>query len=234
MNAFFGASQPLLSDVNITPYKTGVQLGVIQPHKTAKLTLAQCFTLPYSVYLLNKKGQTLLINDIGVAICGFTSFEHAKGHTIFSVSNDDSSKKLLDNCDSVINNENVKIFDEYFIRNDGKKLYFVSFKFPCYNQDNQLEGVLGFSIVVGQHVISEAIESIQALGLMPKETLNFHGIHLTNREKECLHLTVKAYSAKAIAVRLGISARTVEDYLKNIKLKFNVRTKQQLIDKISA
>ena len=232
MDPFISRSLLTSSEIFVKPYKSGVQLLTAESTERVNLSLEQCFALPFSVYLLNKKGETLLINDVGAEICGFKSSEEAKGQTIFSVAYDNASKKLLDNCDAVITHENLKLFDEYFVRHDGKKLYFVSFKFPCYNQQGLLSGVLGFSIVVGTHAIAEAIESIQLLGLMPKVNLNLHGTKLTNREKECLRLTVNGYSAKAIANRLGISVRTVEDYLKNIKLKFNVYSKQQLIDKV--
>jgi DNA-binding CsgD family transcriptional regulator len=54
--------------------------------------------------------------------------------------------------------------------------------------------------------------------------------HLSKREIECLQLTVRGQSARMVATYLGISQRTVEEYLTNIKLKFGVSSKSELIN----
>jgi DNA-binding CsgD family transcriptional regulator len=60
---------------------------------------------------------------------------------------------------------------------------------------------------------------------------NANKLNLTNRELDCLRLTIRGMSARRVAAELFISRRTVEEYLNNIKLKFNVRSKQELIAK---
>lgn len=54
---------------------------------------------------------------------------------------------------------------------------------------------------------------------------------LTPRERECLELFKKGYSAQATAVYLGISRRTVEYHFDNIKTKLNCSSKWHLLDK---
>lgn len=56
-------------------------------------------------------------------------------------------------------------------------------------------------------------------------------ISLSDREIECLLLTVKGYSAADIAASLYRSSRTIEVHLANIKTKFRCRSKLELIDK---
>lgn len=51
---------------------------------------------------------------------------------------------------------------------------------------------------------------------------------LSTREKECIKLLVKGKSTKEIATLLGLSPRTVEHYLENIKNKFNCLYKNEL------
>ncbi|MBX9587396.1 MAG: LuxR C-terminal-related transcriptional regulator [Gammaproteobacteria bacterium] len=53
---------------------------------------------------------------------------------------------------------------------------------------------------------------------------------LTNRESECLSLLAKGYTMKNAAKRLGISHRTVEQHLRNVKDKFGLNTKNQLVE----
>lgn len=53
----------------------------------------------------------------------------------------------------------------------------------------------------------------------------FPGVYLTAREEECSLLLLEGMTLKEIAKILGLSPRTVEFYLKNIKTKLNCRTK---------
>lgn len=57
-----------------------------------------------------------------------------------------------------------------------------------------------------------------------------HRPHLSKRETECLQLTIRGQSARLVAKHLGISQRTVEEYLNNTKIKFGVSSKRDLID----
>jgi len=53
------------------------------------------------------------------------------------------------------------------------------------------------------------------------------------REAQCLTETLKGHSAKMVAYVLGLSQRTVEEYLNNARNRLNCRTKLELVSKIS-
>jgi len=53
--------------------------------------------------------------------------------------------------------------------------------------------------------------------------------HFTKREKDCLGYLVYGLTTKEIAFELGISPRTVEFYLNNIKDKMGCYCKSQLL-----
>jgi len=55
-------------------------------------------------------------------------------------------------------------------------------------------------------------------------------VDLSPREHEVLFLILRGKTAKLAATALGLSYRTVEQYLESIKLKFGVRSKIELID----
>ncbi len=59
-------------------------------------------------------------------------------------------------------------------------------------------------------------------------------IHLTRREKQVMQHIVSGKTAKEIGVSLGLSNRTVESYLGNIKDKFSCNRKSDLIVKFIA
>lgn len=54
---------------------------------------------------------------------------------------------------------------------------------------------------------------------------------LSPRERECLDLFQQGHSAQATAAHLGISQRTVEHHFENIKLKLDVRSKRDLLER---
>jgi DNA-binding CsgD family transcriptional regulator len=228
-------------NIGVTRYLEGMMLYDIENYK-AELLLnsADLFSLLYSVYLLDTHGSTLKINDFGASICGFNTSTQALGKTIFDVSQGNTAKDLLDNCESVLKQESVKIFDEFNLRYDGRSLQFLSVKFPCYDCKQQLQGILGISIVLGEHPLAEAITKLTDLGLLPKNTtpqeqtikLNLKNILLTPREQECIEYTVKGFTAKEIAKKLLISPRTVEEYLNQLKVKLGASSKQQMIQKV--
>lgn len=57
----------------------------------------------------------------------------------------------------------------------------------------------------------------------------YQGDYLTKREAECLAYLLHGKTAKEIAKIFNISYRTIESYIRNIKVKLNSTTKDQLI-----
>lgn len=55
---------------------------------------------------------------------------------------------------------------------------------------------------------------------------------LSERESHCLKALIQGYTAKQTSIEMGISHRTVEGYISNIKKKFGIRTKAQILAKI--
>lgn len=66
----------------------------------------------------------------------------------------------------------------------------------------------------------------------PQDTYQDVTAHLTARENDVVNELLKGLTYKEIAAVLGISASTVNDHLKNIYVKMDVRTKSELISKL--
>lgn len=62
--------------------------------------------------------------------------------------------------------------------------------------------------------------------------INNETVCMTTRESLCAAYLILQLSSTRIGERLGISKRTVEDYISNIKEKLNTYSKQSLIDKL--
>lgn len=57
--------------------------------------------------------------------------------------------------------------------------------------------------------------------------------YFTYREAQCMAQIMRGKTIKAAAQAIGLSPRTVEYYLKNMKAKFKCRTKSELMQLIS-
>jgi len=62
-----------------------------------------------------------------------------------------------------------------------------------------------------------------------KTQKNVRAVYISKREGDCLQLCVAGLTMEQTAVKLGISHRTVEYYLNNVKGKIGCRAKPELI-----
>jgi DNA-binding CsgD family transcriptional regulator len=58
----------------------------------------------------------------------------------------------------------------------------------------------------------------------------YNELYLTQREAETCHYLLQGYTIPATGAQLGLSPRTIEFYVKNIKLKLSVKTKHELVE----
>ncbi|TAK77985.1 MAG: LuxR family transcriptional regulator [Gammaproteobacteria bacterium] len=90
-------------------------------------------------------------------------------------------------------------------------------KLPCYDAATQSFAVIGFSYYE-REISLVLIEEFK----------------LTPREIDCLDCLLMNKTAKETGLMLGISHRTVEDYLANAKHKLNCQNKAELVSKIKS
>ena len=84
----------------------------------------------------------------------------------------------------------------------------------------------------GQHVVREAVHAL------PKKSYfigaPYDKIYFTHREAECLFYLLRGLTISATAKMLHLSPRTVEFYVKNMKIKLKVKTKSELVECLHA
>jgi DNA-binding CsgD family transcriptional regulator len=231
----------LCDDLQIIRVDNGIRL--IPPHAIVDssqeiYTIGSLRSLPISVYFLDLQGVTRYINDEGARVCGFTSAHQSLGKSLLDVTKQESAERLIGNCSAVIASDSIQIFEEENQRKDNVSLQFLSIKAPWYNDNNKIIGLMGCSIVVGQHSLSASLSIVRKLGLLDNNhnvhhvvpDVKINNVYLSARELQCLQFTVKGYTAKRIAKELGISHRTVEEYITNIRGKTGAATKAELIE----
>lgn len=215
-------------------YLSRIGHGLQLSQTSTSLTVNQLLALPMSAWLLDKSGATVAINTEGIDVCGFGSLKHALGHSIEVVSQKQSAGVLIDNCKEVMQRDETRIYEETHIRKDHVIQQFLSVKAPLYDPAHQIIGVCGFSIVLGRHSIADSLNRLSQLALLgtgpvPPEQDPLSALNLPPREKQCLQLVCKGYTAKMIAKELALSFRTVECYLETLKRRLGAKSKSDLI-----
>lgn len=61
---------------------------------------------------------------------------------------------------------------------------------------------------------------------------HYPDVYFTRREAECIFWVVQGFTISHAAINMGLSARTVEFYMKNMKLKLQCTSKKDLLDKV--
>lgn len=132
----------------------------------------------------------------------------------------------------VFRGETIQKFDP-FINYRGEHSFLLVTKQPLV-RENKVIGVIGNA----QLVSSATQNSLLALQYQDKKLTEVKSKYeiksnyqtLTKRESEILFLLIRYYSAKLVSQKLNISPRTVEKHIEVIKEKFNIRSKNQLIE----
>ncbi|MCC5016130.1 MULTISPECIES: helix-turn-helix transcriptional regulator [unclassified Legionella] len=233
----------LQEEMRVLPYRKGIKLALPKHMETrtpvSRIHLFDLLKLSMSVYFLDANSTTHLMNQYGALLCGFDSAEDSKGRCLLDVAEKQSALQLMRNSSDVCITNTIKVYEERLVNHEGNEQFIFSVKFPWFNHNNQLVGSAGFSFNLHSSSLIYSLQQIRELGLFPHITAllgnNSYAINsldFTAREKDCAYWLVRGYSAKQIAAKLGLSFRTIEDYLGNMKIKMNVSSKQALIEKL--
>ncbi|WP_058522746.1 helix-turn-helix domain-containing protein [Legionella birminghamensis] len=200
-----------------------------------------------NVYFSNGEGITEQCNEACAVSCGYKSVKEAIGKSIFDSPyvNNESNQICFNTNQDIIKSNRLKMIEERIYDQDGTGWQTLSIKLPWYDDNNKTIGIFGWSIVIGQQPLAESLTLLMKNGFVkPAVDLvdnyasvtgrQIGNIYFSKREFECLTLLTKGKSAPEMGKILGLSHRTIEQYLASCKLKLKVRTKSQLIDKVRA
>lgn len=201
---------------------------------------AVLFQIPACVYFMNTASHCELANETSAAVCGWDSPTHFHGKSVMDSFERDTAKRVVQCHQDTMLSGQAKFTEDDVHRKNDVTISCLTLNLPWLNDDNKIAGVFGCSIVVGQQPVAEIMTQLMNLNLLSSPDtssifpgIQIEGVYLSRREKECLQLCVRGKSAKQTARILGLSHRTVEHYIDNIKFKLKVTSKSELIDKVT-
>lgn len=230
-------SKDISSEHVIVPWSNGIKLA--DPHSFPQesirsRTVRAMLKKSIHIYFMDLESKLTDINEETVINCGYISTSDALGRTARDVAKKDSAEQLIENDRNVIRFCKPQITDDVFDGFNDAFYNSLTMKFPWYGNHNQLIGVFGCSILLNKHSLAESLTQLAQLGIINQALpgISIDNAYLSKREKDCLYHYVRSKSTREISQILGLSKRTIEHYLENIKQKLHVSTRSELIDKV--
>lgn len=132
----------------------------------------------------------------------------------------------------------MKIIDVHRFA-DGQWRIISTRKFPLFNSKKEIMGVVFQGLdITNDKTMEMAFNLYQGDRHQTQKSYvqgQLYGdVQLSNRQSEVLFYLMRGKTIKRIAAILGVSPRTVDEYLEQLRLKFNVHNKHDLIDKAFA
>jgi DNA-binding CsgD family transcriptional regulator len=202
------------------------------------IDLDRFFALPANVFLMDNKSRVIRFNQNTANLFGLSPDE--------SIGLSYRDFQTLGNWDEAITHSFQR--DETYVLKtknsiesrfeppipdlQGKQLYYVSNRMPVFGTRNHTVAVLAISIDITASLIlrNSKFKGNHNPIQYSKLAQNLSQFSLTKRQSECLFYLTQGKTFKEIALLMnGISVRTVETYIEQLKLKLNCRNKSELI-----
>ncbi len=175
------------------------------------------------LYLTDTEHRILHLNDLQLSIveklCGAISLKDLQGLSVTDVycQNYPHAMRICQQNETILQSGQPHQSIDHVVIPNHVALTLQTTKLPYYDSDGKMRGVFGISYYEREINLAKAKE-----------------YNLTVRELDCIDWTLMDKTAKEIANILNISARTIEDYLNNIRHKLNCQTKLELIKKVKS
>ena len=116
---------------------------------------------------------------------------------------------------------------------DGKFKIHLSTKQILVNEADVVEGLVFYRVELDTIFTKKIYQKVNLSQKPNSYSLGgkFESEKLTTRESETLFYLIRGYTAKEIALVLNISAKTIDYYIEQLKVKFEVRKRSELIEK---
>lgn len=232
------------NDYLLYRFQNGIKLRRPDRYNQSCPSLKKVLDFPINVYFTDGNGLIRKFNDSVAHILQLSSVKDAIGKSLFEVTSPMNAKILRNNDLAVIDSQQIKFFDEQYIKTGREEKIIAEYftvKTPWYDEEDNIIGIFGCSIPTNTLSWSKSLLYLQQLDLLNTKTrlqqsivniptININDVYITKREKEILFYLARYQTAKRVAAALNISYRTAEMHIANLKNKFQVRSKSDLVD----
>ncbi|MBX9586347.1 MAG: helix-turn-helix transcriptional regulator [Gammaproteobacteria bacterium] len=110
------------------------------------------------------------------------------------------------------------------------------------NNNNCIMGLAGNSIEITDTPLMRSALFLIEGGMIFNQDINhphfnlilqnaYDDFKLSSRESECLFFYIRGYTAKEVALKMGIKYKTIQNYLERIKIKMGCSSRSQIVEK---
>lgn len=196
---------------------------------------------PANAYWKNKNGCYLGANSKLLQTAGFTKPEDIMGLTDCDLCWGKQGPLMMHNDKKIFVHQHENAFIEYGKNCLGSIEHYLSYKMPLHGRSGKIIGTFGLSYLINETKPLTTLPEEMGLFCNPFITNRINELQkklnpklaygLTQRQYDCLYFLVRGMTAKEIGKKLGLSPKTVEHYLDNIKIKLNCQKRSNLIEK---
>lgn len=222
-------------------FKNGMRIMPPGNEVPCLLMMQSVNQLAMNMYLNNTNHELLYANEAMLNCVGHSSLKCALGKTVEAVgANKRENAIVMRNNHIVMQAEQAQFFDETSDLLIDKTITPISLKMPCYDENNNLIGIFGASVMANENIAQFASQVAFITSLLnintayanPIKNNCINGVHFTNREMDIIRLVVRGRSMTDIGVALNLSKRTVQNYFETMKLKAGAKSKLEFIDMV--
>ena len=143
-----------------------------------------------------------------------------------------ADKYRSDDMAVITKEEDIFTLEPFFYKN--RTLIMRTHKTPLYDMRENIIGLAGFAQVVCSisNTMNGCLSQTELKDIpIHKDNLKKYFYGITLREAQILYHLSRGDSSKAIAQKLNLSHRTIEQYCDQLKSKFNCHSKSELVKK---
>ncbi len=175
--------------------------------------------IPNEMHVKNNQGVYLIVNQFytkKLVVLGILPDANASivGKTDFDLFHRKTAEQFYENDQQVIKNKTELLLTEENKLSAKHTQRFITRKKPLYDLQDKVTGIVGSSLEISLLRIQQ------------------QAIELSKREVDCVAGIYRGFSAKKIAQLYGLSPRTVESYIDNIKTKLGCSSQSEIIQVI--
>lgn len=238
--------QSLINDHSLIIQRVNHGIKLLYPDQVnpfkKQIAFEDMLNMPFHVYFLNRESAVEHANSAMLDAINISSVSDIFGLTAWDILKNKSAMQAIHHDSIVLNAKRLLIKDEWSEISDEIRMPVLSFKYPWYDETNQLIGVFGLSIALdNKHGMSlaDSMRLLTQTGLLQSENevaslpgLPCGDTYFTQCEKVILLQLIRGKTARSIAHMIDRSQRTVESHIENMKSKTGSSTKSELIEKI--